>query len=92
MSPADQPPRDPDPGDAEEAVEAELYRLVATRLKVAHAQVRALDVSEPIRAALTRSLLLVTEAAKRDLPEAARRLARFTDALDSGELPLPPGS
>ena len=73
-----------------EAGQVELYALVAARLKEAHARVRALDVSESTRAALTRSLLLVTEAAKRDLPEAARRLARFTDELDGGVNPPAP--
>ncbi|MEZ0090674.1 hypothetical protein [Streptacidiphilus sp. EB129] len=90
MSPTDRPVSEPDPGEPVEADLVELYALVAARLKEAHARVRALDVSEPTRAALTRSLLLVTEAAKRDLPEAARRLARFTDELDSGSLPLAP--
>ncbi|MBC3844098.1 hypothetical protein GXW82_39645 [Streptacidiphilus sp. 4-A2] len=67
------------------------YAFLAERLRQAHARVRALDVSEAARASLTRSLLLVTEAAKRDLPEAARRLARFMDDLDDGRLPPPPG-
>jgi hypothetical protein len=87
MSPAVQPFPDPETG---EGSEVELYALVAERLKEAHARVRALDVSDTTRASLTRSLLLVTEAAKRDLPEAARRLARFVDDLDSGYPPLPP--
>jgi hypothetical protein len=64
-------------GPADEA----LYALVAERLKQAHSRVRALDVSAERRAALTRRLLQVTEAAKRDLPEAARRLSRFLDEL-----------
>lgn len=61
--------------------------LVALRLKEAHTRVRALDVSDATRASLTRSLLIVTESAKRDLPEAARRLARFVDDLDRGAIP-----
>jgi hypothetical protein len=82
MSRSDQPSGDDDAEWFEEAADAELYRLVALRLKDAHARVRALDVSDAERAALTRSLLIVTEAAKRDLPEAARRLARFVADLD----------
>ncbi|MFC5906779.1 hypothetical protein [Streptacidiphilus monticola] len=87
MSPTLRPPRGDDPGEPEED---ELYALVALRLKEAHARVRALDVSEAERASLTRSLLIVTEAAKRDLPEAARRLARFVDDLDRGAHRPPP--
>ena len=87
MSPTLRPPRGDDPGESEDD---ELYALVALRLKEAHARVRALDVSEAERASLTRSLLIVTEAAKRDLPEAARRLARFVDDLDRGAERPPP--
>ena len=90
MSPTVPPSHEPPVGDSREPSEVELYALVAARLKEAHARVRALDVSDGTRASLTRSLLLVTEAAKRDLPEAARRLARFMDDLDSGANPLPP--
>ena len=82
MSPSDPPLGDDDAELTEEAADVELYGLVAQRLKDAHARVRALDVSDAERAALTRSLLMVTEAAKRDLPEAARRLARFVADLD----------
>ncbi|MEY9847078.1 hypothetical protein [Streptacidiphilus sp. MAP5-3] len=89
MSRSDQPSGDDDAEWFEEAADAELYRLVALRLKDAHARVRALDVSDAERAALTRSLLIVTEAAKRDLPEAARRLARFVADLDAGRRPGP---
>lgn len=92
MSPTVPPSHEPPAGGPEEPLEVELYALVAARLKEAHARVRALDVSDGTRAALTRSLLLVTEAAKRDLPEAARRLARFTDELGSGHHPPPPKS
>ncbi|MHA6763054.1 SCO5555 family protein [Streptacidiphilus sp. PAMC 29251] len=89
MSPTVPPSQEPPNGASREPSEVELYALVAARLKEAHARVRALDVSDGTRASLTRSLLLVTEAAKRDLPEAARRLGRFVDALDSGVTPLP---
>ena len=89
MSPTVPPSHVPPSGGPREPSEVELYALVAARLKEAHARVRALDVSDGTRASLTRSLLLVTEAAKRDLPEAARRLAIFMDDLGSGD-PSPP--
>ncbi len=84
MSPTLPPSHGPPDGEPGEPTEVELYALVAARLKAAHARVRTLDVSDGTRASLTRSLLLVTESAKRDLPEAARRLARFVDELDGG--------
>jgi hypothetical protein len=87
MSPTVPSSHEPPVGGSREPSEVELYALVAVRLKEAHACVRALDVSDATRASLTRSLLRVTEAAKRDLPEAARRLARFVDELDGG---IPP--
>ena len=87
MSPVDQPSPDPEPG---ELPEAEFYAFLAERLRQAHARVRALDVSDAAKTSLTRSLLRVTEAAKRDLPDAARRLARFMDELDGGQQPRPP--
>ncbi|MFJ1707293.1 hypothetical protein [Kitasatospora sp. NPDC088346] len=74
-----------EPDDSE--VEA-LYALVAERLKQAHARVSALNVSTDAKTALTRQLLIVTETAKRDLPEAARRLSRFVQDLDEGRQPL----
>ncbi|MFI9364768.1 hypothetical protein ACIG5E_27500 [Kitasatospora sp. NPDC053057] len=67
---------------------AALYALVAERLKQAHARVHALNVSVDAKTALTRQLLIVTETAKRDLPEAARRLSRFVHDLDEGHPPL----
>ncbi|MEG3629070.1 SCO5555 family protein [Streptomyces poriticola] len=65
----------------------ELYEAVAVRLKEAHAKVRALQVPEGVRMALTRKLLVITAAAKHDLADAARRLERFTADLDAGRLP-----
>ncbi|WP_249800798.1 hypothetical protein [Kitasatospora humi] len=66
---------------------AALYALVAERLKQAHARVHALHVSAEAKTALARQLLIVTETAKRDLPEAARRLSRFVHDLDEGRPP-----
>ena len=60
---------------------------VAARLKEAHARVRALQVPEGVRMALTRKLLVITAAAKHDLADAARRLDRFMADLDEGRFP-----
>ncbi|WP_405388390.1 hypothetical protein OG596_10785 [Streptomyces sp. NBC_01102] len=65
----------------------ELYGLVADRLKEAHSRVRALQVPEGVRVALSRKLLVVTAAAKHDLPDAARRLDRLMKDLDEGRFP-----
>ncbi|MEV7300258.1 MULTISPECIES: hypothetical protein [Streptomyces] len=65
----------------------ELYGLVADRLKEAHARVRTLQVPEGVRMALSRKLLVVTAAAKHDLPDAARRLDRLMKDLDEGRFP-----
>ncbi|GAA4780391.1 hypothetical protein NPS70_05255 [Streptomyces sp. C10-9-1] len=65
----------------------ELYEAVAARLKEAHATVRALQVPEGVRMALSRKLLVVTAAAKHDLPDAARRLDRLMKDLDEGRFP-----
>jgi hypothetical protein len=77
------------PGEAPDDPEvAALFALVAERLKQAHDRVHALNVSADAKTALTRQLLTVTEAAKRDLPEAARRLSRFVQDLDEGPPPV----
>ncbi|MEU6282491.1 MULTISPECIES: hypothetical protein [unclassified Streptomyces] len=65
----------------------QLYTAVANQLKEAHARVRALQVPEGVRMALTRKLLVITAAAKHDLPGAARRLERFMADLDEGRIP-----
>ncbi|WP_069170494.1 hypothetical protein [Streptomyces griseus] len=65
----------------------ELYGIVADRLKEAHAKVRALQVPEDVRMALSRKLMVVTAAAKHDLPGAARRLDRLMKDLDEGRFP-----
>ena len=82
---------DGDTSPTEEPDESEVaarYALVAERLKQAHARVHALNVSAEAKTALTRQLLIVTETAKRDLPEAARRLSRFVQDLDEGRPPV----
>ncbi|MGW1894277.1 SCO5555 family protein [Streptomyces sp. NPDC002004] len=65
----------------------ELYQAVAARLKEAHTTVRALQVPEGVRMALTRKLLVITAAAKHDLAGAARRLERFEADIDEGRFP-----
>ena len=62
----------------------ELYTAVANQLKEAHTTVRALQVPEGVRMALTRKLLVITAVAKHDLADATRRLERFTTDLDEG--------
>ncbi|WOI62263.1 SCO5555 family protein [Streptomyces fradiae] len=65
----------------------ELYEAVAARLKEAHSRVRALQVPEGVRMALSRKLLVVTAAAKHDLADAARRLDRLMKDLGEGRFP-----
>jgi hypothetical protein len=65
----------------------ELYEAVAGRLKEAHTRVRSLQVPEGVRMALSRNLLVITAAAKRDLAGAARRLDQFMEDLDAGRFP-----
>lgn len=65
----------------------ELYTAVAAQLKEAHARVRALQVPEGVRMALTRKLLVITAAAKHEPAEATRRLKRFMTDLDEGRIP-----
>ncbi|MFI9614175.1 hypothetical protein ACIHCM_21355 [Streptomyces sp. NPDC052023] len=65
----------------------ELYTAVADQLKEAHARVRALQVPEGVRMALTRKLLVITAAAKHDLADATKRLERFIADLDAGRFP-----
>lgn len=62
----------------------DLYEAVADQLKEAHRKVRALQVPEGVRMALTRKLLVITAVAKHDLADATRRLERFTKDLDEG--------
>ncbi len=64
-----------------------LYREVADQLKIAHARVRALQVPEGVRMALTRKLLVITAAAKHDLAGAATRLEQLNADLDEGRFP-----
>ncbi|MFG3048229.1 hypothetical protein [Streptomyces sp. NPDC048202] len=65
----------------------QLYAAVADQLKQAHAIVRALQVPEGVRMALTRKLLVITAAAKHDLAGADRRLERFMADLEAGRMP-----
>ncbi|WP_431782987.1 hypothetical protein [Streptomyces chumphonensis] len=67
--------------------ELALYGLVADRLKEAHRKVRALQVPEGEREALTRKLLVITAAAKHDLASAAQRLERLMEEIDGRRFP-----
>ncbi|MQA84231.1 MAG: hypothetical protein GEV03_06310 [Streptosporangiales bacterium] len=68
---------DPDP-------DPDLAAQVSQRLREAHRQVAALPVADEMRARAMRRLLAVTNAAKRDLPTAARRLDALLADLDAG--------
>nr|WP_237535340.1 hypothetical protein [Streptomyces sp. SID3343] len=57
---------------------------MATRLKVAHARVRRLQLPNEAKVALIRRLLVITDAAKHDLSDASRRLAKLMKELDAG--------
>lgn len=65
----------------------ELHEAVAAQLKEAHTRVRALQVPEGVRMALSRKLLVISAAAKHDLATAARRLNRLMKDLDEGRFP-----
>ncbi|WP_221353853.1 hypothetical protein [Streptomyces beigongshangae] len=65
----------------------ELYAAVASQLKQAHTAVRALQVPEGVRMALTRKLLVITAVAKHDLADATKRLERFAADLEEGRIP-----
>lgn len=65
----------------------ELYDRLAARLKEAHTKVRTLQVSEGVRVALQRKLLVITAAAKHDLVDAERRVERLMADIDAGRLP-----
>jgi hypothetical protein len=65
----------------------DLYRVVAARLKQAHARVSDPEVPDGTRRELSRRLLAVTAVAKHDLADAARRLDVLTAELD--ELGIP---
>ena len=60
----------------------QLYGVLAARLKQAHARVANPEVPDETRRELSRRLLAVTAAAKRDLADAARRLDVLTAELD----------
>jgi hypothetical protein len=65
----------------------ELYGLLAARLKQAHTRVAGLQVTDEVRVQLSRRLLVITAAAKHDLPAAARRLDALMTDLEEGRLP-----
>ncbi|MFI7174737.1 SCO5555 family protein [Streptomyces spororaveus] len=62
-------------------------RRPVERPKEAHTRVRTLQVPEGARTALSRKLLIVTAAAKRDLADARRRLDGLMRDLGEGRFP-----
>ncbi|WP_019549094.1 hypothetical protein [Streptomyces sulphureus] len=65
----------------------ELYDRLAARLKEANGRVRSLRVSDEVRLALFRKLLVITAASKHDLADAERRLERLMVDIDEGRFP-----
>ncbi|GAA3491857.1 MULTISPECIES: hypothetical protein [Streptomyces] len=64
-----------------------LHEAVADQLKEAHTRLRALQVPEGVRMALSRQLLAISAVAKHDLATADRRLSRLMKDLDEGRFP-----
>ena len=60
---------------------------VADRLKEAHARVRALQVPEGVRMALTRKLLVITAAAKHDLAGRGKASGAVDEGPRRGPIP-----
>jgi len=61
----------------------ELARQLAERLRSAHARVAALPVTPEQKASITRRLLAITNASKRDLTRASQGLDAFLSELDA---------
>ncbi len=65
------------------------YETFAARLKQAHALVRVAPVSDALRVALARKLLVITAAARHDAGSADERLERFMRDFERGRFPDP---
>jgi hypothetical protein len=63
-----------------------LFADLSSRLADAHRRVRELDVDNDEKARATRRLLSITEASKRDLQRASKRLDAFLADLASGRV------
>ncbi len=66
----------------------ELYVELAERLRDAHRRVASMDAPEDQRARLTRRLIALTDASKRDAGRASARLDALLADLDAGRLPV----
>jgi len=62
--------------------DADDHVLLAERLRLAHAMVAALDVPEAEKVSITRRLLAITAASKRNVSRASKRLDAFLEELD----------
>ncbi len=66
----------------------ELYGELAERLRLAHRRVATLAAPEDQKARLTRRLIALTDASKRDAGHASARLDALVADLDAGRLPV----
>jgi len=69
-------------------VSDELYGELAERLRDAHRRVARMDAPEDQKARLTRRLIALTDASKRDTGRASARLDALVADLDAGRLPV----
>jgi hypothetical protein len=67
----------PDPDD---------HVQLAERLRVAHAQVAALDLPAAEKASITKRLLAINAASKRSVNRASKRLDDFLEGLETQHL------
>lgn len=62
----------------------ELHVELAQRLKLAHRRVASLDVDDDEKARVAKRLIALTDASKRDVGRASRRLDLLLADLDAG--------
>ena len=65
----------------------ELAAELAVRLREAHRRVASLEASDDQKACVARRLIALTDASKRDLPRASKRLDLLLADLDAGRIP-----
>ena len=66
----------------------DLHVSLAARLREAHRRVRTLDAPDEQKARVTRRLIALTDASKRDVGRASARLDLLLADLDAGRLPV----
>ena len=66
----------------------ELYVELAKRLRDAHRRVASMDAPEDQKGRLTRRLIALTDASKRDAGRASARLDALLADLDADRLPV----